>query len=81
MKSNKITWIVLVVLTIIGYLFSDSSFSGTGLALLILSLYGLKFLGIGFQYMELKDAHFAWKFLLPLIFLVFITFITITINF
>ncbi len=77
MKANLITWLALISLTVTGYFFSDSTLSGRTLALLILLLYGIKFLSIGFQFMELKKAHPAWKTLLPVIVFVFITFITI----
>jgi lipopolysaccharide export LptBFGC system permease protein LptF len=77
MKANLITWLVLISLTVTGYFFSGSTRSGSALALLILTLFGIKFLSIGYQFMELKKAHPAWKTLLPVIIFVFITFITI----
>ncbi len=73
--TNRITWIALISLTIIGFVFSESSFLGTSLAISILALYGIKFLGIGFQFMEISKAHFIWKTILVSILLIFVTFI------
>jgi hypothetical protein len=74
--SNKITWLVLISLTITGFLFSESSMLGTSFALIITLLYGIKFLGIGFQFMELNKAHFIWKTILVVILLIFVSFIS-----
>lgn len=58
-NTATITWIVLIVLTIISALVSklDSKY----VVLIILILSGIKFLGIAFQFMELKKAHVFWK--------------------
>ncbi|GEM_PF-6930960 len=74
--NNKITWIVLVTLTLLSFVFSESSFLKTGLAVTIVLLYGIKFLGIGFQYMELYKAHLMWKTILVTILIIFISFIS-----
>ncbi len=74
--TNKITWIILLSLTITGFIFSESSFIKTGLAVVITLLYGIKFLGIGFQFMELRKAHIVWKVILVTILVVFVSFIS-----
>ncbi len=72
--NNKTTWLILISLTIIGFVFSESSL--TGLALIITALYGVKFLGIGFQFMELKKAHTIWKTVLITILVIFVSFVS-----
>lgn len=58
-KSTIITWVLLVILTIASALFSklDAKF-----VVVILMLFAvLKFIGVAFQFMELKKAHSFWK--------------------
>ena len=74
--NNKITWLILITLTITGFIFSESSFLKTSLAVTIILLYGIKFLGIGFQFMELKKAHFLWKTILITILIIFVSFVS-----
>ncbi|AUP79004.1 cytochrome C oxidase subunit IV family protein [Flavivirga eckloniae] len=61
-KTATITWIVLLALTLISALFSklESNYIG----LIILMLAALKFLGIAFQFMEMKKSHSLWKVLI-----------------
>jgi len=58
-NTATITWIVLIVLTITSAVVSklDSKY----VVLIILLLSGIKFLGIAFQFMEIKKAHVFWK--------------------
>lgn len=58
-KTATITWIVLLVLTLAAALFSK--LESHYIILIILSLAALKFLGITFQFMEMKKAHIFWK--------------------
>ena len=58
-KTATITWIVLLVLTLAAALFSK--LGSHYITLVILSLAALKFLGITFQFMEMKKAHIFWK--------------------
>ena len=74
--NNKITWLILISLTITGFIFSESTFLKTGLAVTIIFLYAIKFLGIGFQFMELKKAHIIWKAILISILIIFVSFIS-----
>lgn len=58
-KSTIITWVNLLLLIIISALFStiENSLS----VYLIIGLAAVKFLGVAFQFMELKKAHSFWK--------------------
>tara|TARA_R110000868_G_scaffold342194_2_gene603017 strand:+ start:28241 stop:28477 length:237 start_codon:yes stop_codon:yes gene_type:complete len=58
-KSAILTWTILITLTIASALISK--LDGAYIALIILILAALKFLGIAFQFMELKKAHTFWK--------------------
>jgi heme/copper-type cytochrome/quinol oxidase subunit 4 len=60
--------IVLVVAAF--WLAEGSNIDSKKLALVILGVALVKFMGIGFQFMELKKAHFAWKFLFSFFILV-----------
>ena len=61
-KTATITWIILLVLTITSALFSR--LENDYIILVILILASLKFLGITFQFMEMKKAHILWKALI-----------------
>jgi hypothetical protein len=61
-KQNSITWIVLLVLTVISGLVSSASISY--LVPFILVFAALKFIGVAFNFMELKKAHVFWKIVL-----------------
>ncbi|WP_090123197.1 cytochrome C oxidase subunit IV family protein [Lutibacter oricola] len=52
-------WIVLIVLTIISAIISNSNLVHKGAIILVLSVF--KFIGITFYFMELKKAHLFWK--------------------
>lgn len=58
-KVTTITWGVLVLLTIISAILS--SIETSYLAIIILGLAGLKFIGVAFEFMELKKAHWVWQ--------------------
>jgi len=61
MKKNLILWVALVILTLTNYLVSDSNFSGVSLIVVIMLPTIIKFVGVGFQFMELNGAHKLWK--------------------
>ncbi|MCP4457658.1 MAG: hypothetical protein GY816_06480 [Cytophagales bacterium] len=63
-KANQFTWIGLVTLTLLTFYFSESSYSGRNLAIIAMGIATIKFLGIGFQFMEIKNANISWKILL-----------------
>ena len=62
-RANVILWIALVLLTLLTFYSSEDLFSGTKLVLVLMGIVIIKFLGIGFQYVELKDAAPVWKVL------------------
>ncbi len=72
-----IIWILLLVLTAVEYTFSEVfryskiAFFGIMLASFI------KYIGVAFQFLELKNAHPFWKSLSVIIVLLFIIVITI----
>ena len=74
-KNNIITWIILILLTIISGLVS--SLIASYVVPLILILAVLKFIGVSFNFMELKKAHLAWKVLLIGYLTIFISVILI----
>lgn len=61
-KQNFITWVLLLVLTVIAGLVSSVSL--TYVIPLILVLAVLKFIGVAFNFMEMKKANVFWKILL-----------------
>jgi heme/copper-type cytochrome/quinol oxidase subunit 4 len=61
MKRQKIALAVLVVLTILSAVVSN--FSSDYAATIILILSGLKFIGITYYFMDLIEAHLAWRIL------------------
>jgi len=63
-KKLSLTWITLIGLTVISALFANTSLSYAAFFIIILAV--AKFLGIAFQFMELKKAHLFWKITLCL---------------
>lgn len=61
-RTFNITWILLIVLTIITAVFS--SLEMKYVAIVILGLALLKFIGVAFFFMELKKANVFWRILL-----------------
>jgi len=61
-KQNIITWVLLMVLTVIAGLVSSASISY--MIPLVLFLAILKFIGVSFNFMEIKKANVFWKVLL-----------------
>ena len=59
-NRNFVTWIVLVLLTLVSFLSSESSL-GNYTVIALLAIMIIKCVLVGFQFMELKKAHFAWK--------------------
>ena len=61
-KQNIITWILLLVLTVVAGFVSSTLL--TFIIPLILFLAVLKFIGVAFNFMEMKKAHVFWKILI-----------------
>ena len=72
-RLNTITWIALTLLTVSGFLISDYSSSfGILSILLILGFTLAKYLAVGFQFLELKHAHLAWRIIFSVVVLAFL---------
>lgn len=70
-KSNILTWVGLVSFTLLTFYSSEALFTGKQLVLVLMGIVVIKFLGIGFQFIELKRAHTVWKVLFTGFILVF----------
>lgn len=73
-KKLTTTWIILIVLTIASAF--TSKLEGQYIAFAIMIFAVLKFIGISFQFIELKKAHLFWKIIL-LVYLVFFVSFTL----
>lgn len=56
MRSNTLTWIVLILLSVVSYLLG-----GRDAALFVLLAAGIKAGLVGWQFMELRTAHPVWN--------------------
>lgn len=61
-KQSSITWIILLVLTVIAGLISGSSYEYISIFILLFA--SLKFVGVAFDFMEMRKANRAWQVLL-----------------
>jgi len=61
-KQNVITWILLLLLTIIAGLVSSASISYLVPFILVLAV--LKFIGVAFNFMELRKTNVFWGVLI-----------------
>ena len=62
-RKDVLLWLALVVLTITTYYFSENQLTGMALVIGLMIIAAIKFLGIGFRYMELYRAHRLWQVL------------------
>ena len=60
-NRDLILWILLIGLTLFGFFSSESNLGSGTLVLFLVSATAFKFLGVGFQFLELKRAHLFWK--------------------
>lgn len=61
-KSLTISYVILILLTILGTTLAITL--GSAVAAKFIVLFSLtKFLIVGFQFMDLKEAHYFWKIL------------------
>lgn len=61
-KTNIVTWAILMVLTVTGGLISRTSIHYTIPLIIIFTI--IKFLGVAFNFMEMKKANSFWKILI-----------------
>ena len=66
MKTNTWIWIALMLLSASSYSISGTAQGATG-ALIILGAAGVKAALVGWQFMELRLAHRAWKLAFPIL--------------
>jgi len=78
--KNRIAlvWALLILFTITGYFSSEDWFSGRYLAVVLMVLTAVKFIGVSFWFMEIRQAHAAWKWALILLLIVFSLLVVFT---
>lgn len=69
-KQNIITWVLLMILTVIAGLVSSAN--SVYIIPLILLLAVLKFMGVAFNFMELKKANVFWKVIVVCFLILFV---------
>ncbi|OUR92318.1 hypothetical protein A9Q87_07495 [Flavobacteriales bacterium 34_180_T64] len=74
-KTATLTWVILIGLTVASAVFSIVQNSYIVLIILVLAV--LKFIGIAFQFMELKKAHVFWKIIVCIFLFIFLSTILI----
>lgn len=74
-KRIILIWVILVLLTITTGVIS--SFPIRNVAVVILVLSALKFMGVSFYFMQLKKAHVFWKTAVLIYVLLFLTIVLI----
>ncbi|RLD45623.1 MAG: hypothetical protein DRI89_00580 [Bacteroidetes bacterium] len=68
-KKNTILWVILMLLMLFNFWLAEiSPITGKWTLTVILFVTLIKFLGVAFRFMDLKNAHKHWK----IIFIVFI---------
>ena len=75
--DNKKTLILLLTLTLATALAAKYGETISWLALIVLGLSAIKFLLVAFQFMELKKAHGAWKFILIAYLVLFVGIVSV----
>jgi len=70
MVNNTISWILLILFTLIGSWLSGLSHTFVAV---IMMLFALKFFLISYQFMGLKAAHPFWKYTINLLVLGFVS--------
>lgn len=66
MKRNTIIWLILIAVTAASVTLSHGEIRRSYLVAGILGFALVKFLGVAFQFMEIRTAHGGWKILLIL---------------
>jgi len=71
-KKNTILWVVLMLLMLFNFWLAEMSpVTGKWTLLVILAVTLVKFLGVAFRFMELKEANIRWKAIFIVFILVF----------
>lgn len=68
-RQNILTWVVLLVFTVMAGFVSSESMRYTVPAILALAI--IKFIGVSFGFMEMSKAHALWKTLILLFLAIF----------
>ncbi len=76
-KRTLYTWILLLVFTVLAGVLSDTVQKYAVVGILILS--AIKFMGVAFEFMDLKVAHNFWKIAVMAYLLVFMGIVLIII--
>ena len=76
-KKDIYTLALLIVLTLTTAFFSIFYGNFKFVVLIILTLSGIKFISVAFQFMELKKAHNFWKGLIITFLVLFVVIITL----
>jgi len=71
-KKDIYTLAILILLTVSTAILSNNSNNFKYIIFFILSLSGIKFILVAFQFMELKKAHQFWKSLIVIFLILFI---------
>ena len=58
-RLNTITWILLVVLITLSTIFAENGLKSAYVLITVFAV--IKFLAVTFQFVEVKQAHIAWK--------------------
>jgi hypothetical protein len=77
-RKTMLVWAVLMLMTLTGYFSSEDWFTGRNLAIVLMLVTAIKFLGVSFYFMEIKNAHPAWKWVLGLVLTVFSLLVVFT---
>lgn len=76
-RINFIVWLILIILIVLGSYMADSS-TGAFATSIIIGATVIKFLLVGFNFMETRKAHVVWKGVLLLTVGVFVfTFLVV----
>jgi len=77
MLTNKNVWFVLILFTLIGSYIAGAMIPENIMILMVLFLFGIKFVLISLQFMDLKSAHPLYMISLAVLLIFFITFTTV----
>lgn len=77
MLTNKNVWFVLILFTLIGSYIAGALIPENIMVLMVLFLFGIKFVLISLQFMDLKRAHPLYMISLAVLLMFFITFTTV----